>query len=235
MKTKMIAVLSACMFIAVSYANAGQFCPVGVECAPVPTMQYITEQVPVTTTRMIPVDRQVMVPKTRWVYETRQVPCTRTEYVNEAYTVYEPRYERRPETRMRRVTRTVRETEAREVARTIYENSCGPCGQNVRVARKVYETKYVPVKRRVCVDEPYTVNVRHKVSVPVTKTRRVARQVPAMRSVQERRCITEMVPQTVREMRAVTETRMESRQRAVCTTQYVERPVVQPVCGPTCF
>lgn len=169
-------------------------------CGPVqPVMQ--------TRTRMVPEQQVVQVPRQRWVTERRTVPCTRTVYVNEPYTTYETRTERRPETRMRQVTRTVRETERRTVNETVYQSYCDPVtGQRTSCPRQVARTIDVPVKRKICVQEPYTVTVKHKVRVPVTKYRRVARTVQATREVTERRCVTEMVPQTVTVMRPVVET-----------------------------
>lgn len=168
-------------------------------CGPVqPVMQQ---------TRMVPQQQVVQVPRQRWVTERRTVPCTRTIYVNEPYTTYETRTERRPETRMRQVTRTVRETERRVVNETVYQSYCDPVtGQRTSCPRQVTRTIDVPVKRKVCVQEPYTVNTKYKVRVPVTKYRRVARTVQATREVTERRCVTEMVPQTVTVMRPMVET-----------------------------
>lgn len=199
----------------------------------VPVTTYVDEPYQVRSTRMVPVDEYVMVPQRRWVNETRTVPCTRTVYETETYVVNETRYENRPQTRYRKVNRTVREMEARTVTRKVCEQVCDPAtGRTRTVTRKVCDTEMVPVKRKICVEEPYTVNVRCPVTVPVTKTRRVARQVPATRQVSERRCVTDMVRQKVTRMQPVEETRTVMRKKAVCTTRTEERQVVRRVRAP---
>ncbi|MCC8190779.1 MAG: hypothetical protein LIP77_09120 [Planctomycetes bacterium] len=239
MKTKLTALLLLSMAVAQA-AVAANYCPpagcpepVQTVRVEVPVTQYIEEPYTVNVTRMVPVEREVMVPCGRWVTERRQVPTTRTIYVDEPYTVNETRYVTRQETRMRQVTRTVRETQARVVNDVVYENVCDECGRNQQVARTVSRTVNVPVKRRVCVEEPYTVNVRVPISVPVTRTRRVARSVPATREVCERRYVTETVARRVTTMQPVVETRVQTRRRAVTTTQVVEQPVA-PVCQTGC-
>ena len=199
----------------------------------VPVTEYVDVPHQETYTRMVPVQTQVTEPRQRWVNETRTVPATRTIYVDQPYTVNECRYERRPVTRYRQVNRTVRETEARQVCRTVYDRVCDPCtGKSRKVARTGYETKMVPVKRKICVTEPYTAYERERVMVPVTKTRRVAQQVACTRQVVERRCITEMVPRTVTTMRPVTETRTVMRKQAVCTTRTENRQVARQIRVP---
>lgn len=198
----------------------------------VPVTEYVDVPFQETYTRMVPVQTQVTESRQRWVNETRTVPSTRTIYVDQPYTVNECRNERRPVTRYRQVTRTVRETEARQVARTVYDRVCDPCGKSRKVARTVYETKMVPVKRKICTTEPYTAYERERVMVPVTKTRKVAQQVACTRQVVERRCITEMVPRTVTTMRPVTETRTVMRKQAAYTTRTENRQVVRRVLVP---
>lgn len=173
--------------------------PIANACAPAPQV--------CQRTRMVPVECEVDVPRGRWVNVRRTVPCTRTVYVNEPYTTTEVRYERRPERRTRRVSRTVTEYETRTVNETVYESVRDPAtGRTCRVPRTVCRTERVPVKRRICVEEPYMVNVRHRVTVPVTKTRRVARTVPSTREVTERQWVTEMARERRTQMRPVVET-----------------------------
>lgn len=196
----------------------------------VPVTTYVDEPYSYQATRMVPTQQQVQVPVGRWVTETRSVPCTRTVYETEAYTDYETRTVSRPETRMRNVTRTVRENETRMVNKTVYDRYCDPCtGKSRRVARTVSRAVVVPVKRKVCVQEPYTVNVRERVSVPVTRTRQVARQVAETRQVQERRWVTETENRTVTTMKPVQETVNATRKRAVTTMQEQERQVTRRV------
>lgn len=162
---------------------------------------------PIQVTRMVPVTREVEVPRGRWVTETRNVPCNRTVYVNEQYTDYKTKWERRPVTRTRRVNRTVYDNETRMVNETVYETSYDPTTcRTCRVPRTVTRAVTVPVKRKVCVDEQYTDYERYRVQVPVTRTRRVAKTVTETRQVADRRWVTEMVRERVTEMQPVTET-----------------------------
>ena len=241
MKSRLTVLLAVALLAGRAWAiETGAYCPpaqqwvdvVETVKVQVPVTTYVDEPYTYTTTRMVPTQQVVNVPQGRWINERRTVPCTRTEYVNEPYTVYETRTERRPETRTRRVTRTVRETEQRVVTETVYDRSCDPCGRSIRVPRTVTRTVSVPVKRKVCVEEPYTVNVKHCVRVPVTKYRRVARSVPATREVNERRYVTETVQRTVTTMRPVQETVNATRKRAVCTTREEERQVTRRVLVP---
>lgn len=233
MKTALMTACVLAMAIVPAFAVDSTYCPpVGCPQPPqtvsvqVPVTEYVDEPYTVNVTRMVPVEQVVEVPQGRWVTERRQVPATRTEYVNEPYTVNVTRYETRRETRTRQVNRTVRDYETRQVNRRVYERVCDPVtGRSRRVARDVCDTVTVPVKRRVCVDEPYTVNVRYPVSVPVTRTRRVVRQVPTTREVCERRWVTNTVRQTVTTMQPVVETQTAVRRRAVVTNRIVERPV----------
>lgn len=231
MKTRLMAALVLVMIVARAYAVEANYCPPAgcpdVLTTPVvQTPQYVTESYPVNVTRMVPVEREVEVPRGRWVTERRQVPSTRTVYVNERYTVNETRYRTRRETRMRQVNRTVRDYETRQVNETVYDEVCDPVtGQTRRVARTVCRDVRVPVRRTVCVDKPYTVKVRYAETVPVTRTRRVARTVPCTREVRERRWVTETVRQKCTSMEPVVETRMETRTRAYCPTPTEPQPV----------
>ena len=197
----------------------------------VPVTTYVDEQYPVKVTRMVPVEREVSVNCGRWVTEQRQVPTTRTIYVNEPYTAYETRYQTRPETRTRKVAKTICVNETRQVCKKVYDKVCDPCtGKTTKVARTVYNTVNRPVKRRIYVDQEYTVNVRCPVTVPVTKTRKVAQRVQSTRMVSERRWIPETATRKVVTMEPVVETRMETRRRAVCTLQTRQVPVAPSPC-----
>jgi hypothetical protein len=153
----------------------------------------------VISTSYCPTTRTVQVPCRRKITERVMVPCTRTEWVNETYTTTETRWATRPDTRMRKRTTTVVENRPRTVNRRVWSQTCDECGMPRSVCTTHRVTEIVPVRRRVCVDEPYTVNVRYKISVPVTKTRRVKRQVPSTREVVRTRYVTEMVDRTVTE------------------------------------
>ncbi|MCD8352306.1 MAG: hypothetical protein LUC93_17015 [Planctomycetaceae bacterium] len=235
--------------VAALFLSAGTvFAVEAAYCAPVNNYVDVVEtvkvQVPVTTyvdepyeyqaTRMVPVQREVQVPTGRWVTETSTVPTTRTVFETQNYTAYETQYVSRPETRMRTVNRTVRENETRYVNRTVYDRVCDECGRSRRVARTETRAVVVPVNRRVCVQEPYTVNVREAVQVPVTRTRQVARSVPATREVTTRRWVNETSTRTVTTMQPVQETRTATRKRAVTTMQEQERQVVRRVPTDAC-
>lgn len=184
----------------------------------------------VNYTRMVPVEREVSVPRGKWVTERRRVPDTRTIYVNEPYTVNETRYRTERETRTRPVRRRVRDYEARQVTETVYDDVCDPVtGRRVRVPRGVCRTVSVPVSRTIIVDESYTVNVRVPYTVPVTRSRRVARTVPTTREVCDRRWVTEMVREKVTSMEPVTGTRVETRRQPVCATEMVQTPIGAPL------
>lgn len=213
MKTKLILLCGAAGFLCAVGFAAEAYCPTPVT----PTIQYVDETYQTTRTRMVPVTREIEVPQRRWVTEMKTVPCTKKVYVNETYVVNETRYVNRPETRTRQVTRTITESEERQVTDRVYEEICDPAtGRTRRVARDVCRTVVVPVKRKVCVEEPYTVSVKQKITVPVTKTRRVAKTVPSTRQVAERRCVTEMVKRQVTVMQAIQEPCTAVRRVPVC-------------------
>lgn len=235
MKYTLAALAALIVMAGQAVAVDGAFCPpaqqymdvVETVKVQVPVTTYVDEPYTYQTTRMVPTQQQVQIPVGRWVTETRSVPCTRTVYETEAYTDYETR----PETRMRNVTRTVRENETRMVNETVYDRYCDPCtGKSRRVARTVSRAVVVPVNRRVCVQEPYTVNVRDQVTIPVQRTRQVAET----RQVQERRWVTETENRTVTTMQPVQETVNATRKKAVTTMQEQERQVTRRVAVNEC-
>ncbi len=233
MKSTLLAAIAAAVVIS-GQAFAVEYCPTPVVPATmqVPVTTYVEEPRQYTVTRMVPNTRTVQVPQRRAVQERVQVPCTRTEWVNETYTTTESRWSTRPETRMRKRTTTVIEEQPRTVRRRFSRDVCDECGRSRRVHETACVTEMVPVRRRVVVDEPYTVNVRYRVNVPVTKTRRVARQVPATREVMQTRYVTEMVNQTVTEMQPVSQVMGYTVRRPVTTYQTVPAPApVAPACG----
>ena len=215
------------LFLVAMHVRAVEFCPPAGCPEPTPTVQYVNQPYTVNVTRMVPVEREVTSSCGRWVTERRQVPTTKTVYVNEPYTVNVTRYRNQPETRTRQRTRTVRETEVRQVNETVYDRVCDPVtGRQVRVARNVCRNVTVPVKRKVCVDEQYTVRVRVPYTAQETRTRRVAKTVPSTREVCERRWVEEPVTQRVTTMQPVVETQTQYRQTAVCVT---------PAAAPSAF
>lgn len=237
-KAFLLAALLGCLTASIGYSAQPNVCPPsgcpdtgsGTYGIQVPVTRMVDVPYNVNFTRMVPVQREISVPRGRWVTERREVPAMRTIYVNEPYTVNETRYENRRVNRTRQVNRTVRDFEQRQITETVFDNVRDPyTGCMTRVPRQVCRTISVPVTRTVTVDEPCTVNVRVPVTVPVTKTRRVAREVPTTRTVNDRRWVTEMVRERVTEMQPVTETRVETRQEAVCTTELVPQRVGAPV------
>lgn len=237
-KSGPFAVVAAFVFMTAAHAGQPNVCPPS-GCPDygqpnyqiqMPVTRMVDVPYTVNVTRMVPVERDVQVPRGRWVTERRTVPDVRTEYVNERYTVNETRYRNERQTRTRPVQRTVCEYVQRQVTETVYRTVCDPAtGRNVRVPETVCRTVTVPVNRTITVDEPYTVNVRVPYTVPVVKSRRVARQVPTTREVTDRRWVTEMVTEKVTTMQPVNETRVETRQEAVCTTELVNQPIGAPV------
>lgn len=237
----------AALIMAAGLANAGEaaFCPpppppvqsymdvVETVTVQVPVTTYVEERVPCVTTRMVPVQQQIQVPQGRWVTETRTVPCTRTVYETQAYTDYETRTVSRPVTRMRKVNRTITENETRVVNETVYDRVCDPCtGKTTKVPRCVSRTVVVPVKRKICVEEPYTDTVKERIRVPVQRTRQVAREVPSTRQVTERRWVTETACRTVTTMQPVQETAYGTRKVPVTTMRQEQRQIVRRIPAP---
>lgn len=240
---KHIFLMLAALVLATGQAFAGE----AAFCAPaqeyIDVVETVNVQVPVTTyvdqpyqyqtTRMVPVQQQVQVPQGRWVTETRTVPCTRTVYETQAYTDYETRTIRRPVTRMRQVTRTITENETRTVCETVYDQVCDTCtGKMRKVPRQVNRTVVVPVKRKICVEEPYTDTVKERIRVPVQRTRQVAREVPSTRQVTERRWVTETACRTVTTMQPVQETAYGTRKVPVTTMRQEQRQIVRRIPAP---
>lgn len=199
----------------------------------VPVTEYVDEPCEVKVTRMVPVEEEVEVCESRWITETKTVPYMKKVYEYEEYVVEVPRTERRPETRTRQVTKTICEDVPKTITETVYDEICDPVtGKMCKVPRTVTRTVMVPKKRKICVDEEYTVMVKCKVMVPVTKRRKVCREVPATKEVCERRLVKETVTKKVTVMRPVEETQTVMRKRAVCTTKTVEKQVVKRVKVP---
>lgn len=199
----------------------------------VPVTEYVDEPCEVMVTRMVPVEEQVQECVTRWVTETKVVPYMKKVWEYEEYTVEVPRYERRPETRVRTRTKTICEEVPKTVSRTVYDEVCDPVtGKICKVPRTVTETVMVPVKRKVCVDEEYTVMVKCKVMVPETRRRKVCKEVPMTKEVCEKKAVKEWVTKTVTVMRPVQEKQVVMKKRKVCTTKTVEKQVVKKVKVP---
>lgn len=205
----------------------------------VPVTEYVDEPCEVQVTRMVPCEEEVQSYENQWIFETKCVPTTKKEVVCEEYTVNEIRTEYRQETRYRTVTRVVCEYEEKTVVDKVCEEVCDPVtGRMRKVWTDVCRTVTVPVKRKVCEEVPYTVNVPCKISVPVVKTRQVVRQVPATKEVRVPKCIKVPVTKKVTVMRPVVETQTVMRKKAVCSTRTVEKQVIKkvkvPVCEPVC-
>ncbi|MCD8350427.1 MAG: hypothetical protein LUC93_07445 [Planctomycetaceae bacterium] len=199
----------------------------------VPVTEYVDEPCEVTVTTMTPVEEEVEVCEGRWVEEMTPVTVMKTVRECETYVVNEARYETRSETRMRTVRKKVCETVMKTVYDTVCEAGCDPCtGQTTRKRVKVARQVPTTVTKTVCVQEPYTVNVKCKIMVPVTKTRQVCRQVPETQQQCTRRWVTETVKKKVTVMRPVEEKRTVMNKRAVCTTKMVEKQVVRRVKVP---
>ncbi len=199
----------------------------------VPVTEYVEEPCEVQVTRMVPCEQEVEVCKGKWVFEIQTMQATKTVNECEEYTVNETRYEMRPETRTRQVKKEICEQVEKQVTKKVCEEICDPeTGKMKKVWKEVCETVMVPVKKVICVDEEYTVNVKCPVTVPVTKTRRVCKQVPYTKEVRVPKYVTVTEKKKVTVMQPVTETKTVMKKRAVCTTKTVEKQVVKKVKVP---
>lgn len=128
--------------------------------------------------------RTVEVPVRRVVNEVKVVPVKKKVYEEECYTVEEKRVQVVDEIRSRVAQRKVKVPTTKVVSDVALEK-VQPCeGRSPRLARVVYN-KTVPTTVTVTeqYDETYTVPVRTTYSVPVTKTRKVAREVEELKTV----------------------------------------------------
>lgn len=199
----------------------------------VPVTEYVDEPCEVQVTRMVPCETEVEVCEGKWVFETTTVPYTKQVIECEEYTVNETRYEMRPETRVRKVNNVVCEEVEKTVTKKVCEEVCDPnTGKMTKVWKEVCETVKVPVQKTVQVDQEYTVNVKCPITVPVTKTRRVCKQVPMTREVRTPKYVREMVTKKVVTMQPTTETQTVMRKRAVTTMKQVEKQVMKKVKVP---
>lgn len=199
----------------------------------VPVTEYVDEPCEVQVTRMVPCETEVDATEGKWIFETKSVPYMRQVVECEEYVCEEPRIELRPEVRTRKAWKTICEDEERTVVEKVCEEVCDPCtGKIKKVWTEVCKTIVVPVKKKICVEEEYTVNVKCKVMVPVTKTRKVIRQVQDCKEVRTPKYIQVPVKRKVTVMKPVVETKTVMRKKAVCTTKTIEKQVVKRVKVP---
>ncbi|MDR1520293.1 MAG: hypothetical protein LBU23_09165 [Planctomycetota bacterium] len=199
----------------------------------VPVTEYVDEPCEIQVTRMERVETEVEVCEGKWVYETQTVDCLKWVTECEEYTVNKTRYEKRPETRVRQVPKTICENVEKTVTKRISEDVCDPAtGKISKVWREVCETVTVPVNKTIMVDEEYTVMVKCPVTVPITKIRKVKKQVPATKEVRVKKFVQTPVLKKVVTMKPVVETKTVMKKRAVCTTKTVEKQVVKKVKVP---
>lgn len=164
--------------------------PVEPVCKPVPA------PAPVAVCKPEPVckpTKLVQVPVASVFNEVRTVPRKRKTYVNEEYTVQEKHTQTMNELRTRTATRKV-PVETTKSVDYVKLTTVEPCSGNApRLTRKI-RTKIVPTTIMVKeeYEETYTVPVKLDYTVPVTKTRKVAKI--------EEYCDTVLVPRTVTTM-----------------------------------
>jgi hypothetical protein len=200
---------------------------------PVEVTECVEEPCEVKVTRMVPVEKDVETRVGKWVCEEKQVPYVKKVTECEEYAATEIRYELRPETRVRKVRQIVCEEVEKTVVDRIPEEVCDPAtGRIQKTWREECRTVKVPVKRRVLVDQEYTVNVKCPVEVPVTKTRQVTKEVTEYKTVPSRRYVCETVTKKVTVLEPVVETQTVMKKRAVKTTKMVEKQVVKRVKVP---
>ncbi|MDR1535048.1 MAG: hypothetical protein LBU64_08120 [Planctomycetota bacterium] len=237
---KMILGVAAMFLASASVSPGGEICPPPVVekwvevCETVqveiPVVEYVDTPCEIKVTRMCPVEKEVPVTVGKWVYEECQVPYVRRVVECEEYTDYETRYEMRPETRIRKVPQIVCEEEERTVVDKVAEEVCDPyTGGIKKVWREVCRTVTVPVRRKIMVEEQYTVNVKCPVKVPITRTRKVIKEVPDTRTVSRRKYVSETKTKTVTVMEPRFEISTVMRKKAVKTTKMVEKQVVKRV------
>ena len=165
--------------------------PVEPVCKPVPTpapVVAVCKPEPVCSPTKL-----VQVPVASVYTEVRTVPRKRKHYVEEEYTVQEKHTQTMNELRTRTATRKV-PVETTKSVTYVKLTTVEPCSGNApRLTRKI-RTKIVPTTIMVKeeFEETYTVPVRLDYTVPVTKTRKVAKV--------EEYCDTIVVPRTVTTM-----------------------------------
>ncbi|MDR2391469.1 MAG: hypothetical protein LBE84_07310 [Planctomycetota bacterium] len=204
----------------------------------VPTVEYVEEPCEVTVTRMVPCERKVEVNVGKWVYEEVEVPCTKKVTECEEYTAMVTRYEFRPETRIRKVSKIECVEEERTVVTRVPEEYCDPAtGRMTKIWREECRTVTVPVRRKIWVDQEYTINVKCPIQEPVVRTRKVVREIPSTKKVRRRKYVCEVQTRTVTVMEPRVETTTVMRKRAVRTCKTVEKQVVKRIkvpAGPEC-
>lgn len=132
------------------------------------------------------------------VYEVRAVPVKRKIYEEENYVVNETRTETLNEVQTRTATRKVPVASTKEVATVRLDVVDTGSGRSPRLARTLTR-KVVPTTVYVTeeFEETVTVPVKRSYTMPVMKTRKVARTVEEVKTVTVPKTVTRM------EMRAV--------------------------------
>ena len=142
--------------------------------------------------------RTVTVPVKSIVNETKIVPVTRRVVEEENYVVMEKQTGSYMEPRTRLAKRTVEVPTTKVVAQAKYK-TVEPCaGTAPRVTRKV-QKKVVPTTMKVTeeFEEDYMHEVKYDYNVPVTKTRKVKKNVQEFKTVSTPRTVTTMETRVV--------------------------------------
>jgi len=225
---KMMALLAVTLFTGVqAWAACSNPC---VKPCP-PKMKWITVeemvevQVPVQTW----VEEKQMVKYTEMqeTQEQMNVKVNKTIWVDEEYDCYEYVTRQVEFQGTRKVAQKVCEMVEKTVKKTILVccpgDPCNPCAKPKRVKQVVTETILVPVYKTVCVDEPYTYTKCVVDTVPVKRTRKVAKCIEEDKVVTVTKCIPVVKEKEVTVKKCVTV--METRQQCV-------RKRVQVPCDP---
>lgn len=128
------------------------------------------------------------------VYEDREVPCKRVVWEEETYTEEETRYETVDETRTRTAYRKV-PVDIVKVKTSAKYRVTEPCQGNAPRLQRAIVKKEVPAVKYVqeAYEECYTVQVKKPYTVPVTKTRKVKREIDDVKIVKVAVTVTETV------------------------------------------
>ncbi|MDR2391646.1 MAG: hypothetical protein LBE84_08215 [Planctomycetota bacterium] len=196
----------------------------------VPVVEYVEEPCEVKVNRMVPREQEVSVNAGKWVFEESEIQDCKKVVECETYTVNVTRYETRRETRVRRIPQVVCEEEEKTVVARVPEMACDPAtGRMIRTWREECRTVTVPVRRTIMVEEPYIVEVKYPVQVPVVRTREVVREVPVVRKIRTPKYVCDVRKKTVKVMEPKVETQTVMRRRAVKTYRTIEKQVTKRI------
>lgn len=202
----------------------------------VPVKTWVYDDVEVECTVMKPVEKEVQYTVNKCVMENKTVMVKKKVMRDEEYTKMVKKTIMQPKTMTRKVAKIVCEEVTKEVDKVYWDEVCDPATGKITKCKRV-EKECVPVtvKKKIWVDEEYTVNCPVVIEEPV----KCIRKVPCY--VEEEKCI--QVPKTVCEtktkkvivMEPAKEKKIVKQKRCVTTTKTIEKVVqkkVQVPCEP---